>query len=165
MPRAFAVAACSSLVAITMACSSTEPPSAPIAGSYTIEFPSLAAAVAVDTVQVFVFAETADASSACNALLETRRSGGALPATILPSDPVALCALDEGGGALSLEFGTYAVLIAAESSGTDVLLGCALQTLSAGAPDVDVHVTPASASVTVPATTCTSLLDHCNRKC
>jgi hypothetical protein len=139
----------------------------PTSGTYTITFPSTAAAVATDTVQVLVFdAGTSDSGNICFELITKRKSNQQLPTPIVTTAPTTPCDLElNGAGAVTIPFGNVAVLVAAQRQGTDFLLGCAVQSLSSDNPTVNVSLTLAGAGVSVPPSTCTNLSPHCKGNC
>jgi len=138
----------------------------PSTGTYTVAFPSTAAAVATDTVKVIAF-DVADAGSAliCADLVLARRSNQALPTPVAESKEISPCDLASGKGQLTLTYGPRAVLAVAQKSGVDYLIGCAVENVGEGSEQVPVQLALASATVVVPPTTCTTLSDHCGNHC
>jgi hypothetical protein len=136
----------------------------PVGGSFTVDFPTVADAVATSTVQVFVYPYSAPDS--CQTLVEARRTTQASPSgSRAETQPTSPCSLSGGSGSLSLPFGEYSFLAVAQSSGTDLLLGCAAQTLSDTNSVVTIPLTLASETVSVPATSCTTLSAFCAMQC
>jgi hypothetical protein len=133
---------------------------------YEIAFPSIAAAVAVDTVQVLVF-DTSD----CTTLVESRRSGQPLPPTILAGPPTSPCSLASGGGSLSVSNGNRALLAIAQypdpvtHQDKDFLIGCVVQNIADGSAVVPIRLTLINQTVAVPPTTCMTLSQHCSKQC
>ena len=138
----------------------------PSAGTYTIAFPSTAAAVATDTVQVLVF-DVADGGPEdfCPAIMSARRSNQSLPTALVEAKPTSPCDLAAGQGTVTVPYGVRAVLAIAQKGTSDYLLGCAIQNVGEGSTQVPVQLTLASTTLTVPATTCPSLSDHCANRC
>jgi len=159
------------LVAPTSACSSSSSggsgdagPAPPVQGTYAIVFPSLSVAVDADHVLVYVF-PAGEASSQCLDLVNTQRAGGSLPTSLVPSQPVSVCSLDNGVGDLSLGFGDYAVLVVAQKNGSDIAIGCAQQAITASSPNITVTIDNDIPGVVVPSTPCTSLSAFCANQC
>jgi hypothetical protein len=144
------------LLAPVLACGSSTAP--PVTGTYEVEFPTVAAAVASQAVTLYAF----DPSVTCDDVLGDLVSGS-FP-TIARQATGSVCALGAGdGGSLSLAFGTYVLLVVAtDSSGRIILDGCAKQTVSASFPNAVVSVQVANDTVTIPpvSPTCT-LAAHC----
>jgi hypothetical protein len=162
--RAAIVAALASSVA-TAACASKQS-AEPSTGTYTIAFPSTAAAVSTDTVKVIIF-DVADAgvSQICTDLVLARRSNQALPTPLAESKDVSPCDLLAGKGQITLSYGQRAVLAVAQKAGADYLIGCAVQNVGEGSTQVPVQLALASTTVSVPPTPCASLSDHCGNHC
>jgi hypothetical protein len=149
---------------LALGCSSSSS-SGPTTGTYTLAFPSIAAAVAAEQVQVLVF-DAADAGlTTCTDLVIARRSKQALPPTIAESTLVTPCDMAAGRGQVSVSYGPRAVLAVAERGGADYLIGCAVQQVGAGNAQVPVQLALATTTVAVPPTTCASLTDHCANRC
>jgi hypothetical protein len=142
----FAVAACSA--------SSADP----VALRYSVEFPSKAAAVATERVQVFAFPGRLD----CAALVAgygPPPSWEVQPAA--QTSAVSPCAL--GSAQISLPFGDYTLLAVGSAGATELLIGCAPQTLNAKTEVVPVSLALFDFSRPIPATDC-SLADKCAGK-
>ena len=136
---------------------------------YTITFPSTAAAVATESVQVFVF-DTTDPANTCAQLIVKRKSNVDLPQALASSPSLTPCALEQdvdgsAGGAVTIPFGPVAVLVVATREGKDFLLGCTNATVSGTSDAVNVSLSLASSSVSVPVSTCADLSLHCATKC
>jgi hypothetical protein len=145
---------------VAAACSSPKP----VGGSFTVDFPSTAAAVATDNVQVFAFPFTTP--DTCQTLFEERRSKQP-PATgpIAESAVLSPCDLLAGKGTVALGFGNYAFLGVGQRGGSDFLIGCAAQAISDSNSNVVIPLTLASNQVSVPTTMCTALSQHCAGGC
>ncbi|HQY64197.1 MAG: hypothetical protein IPF92_22280 [Myxococcales bacterium] len=142
--------------------------SAPSKGTYSLVFPSVAAAVAAESVQVFVFdAPAANRATLCSELVSLRRSGRPLnPLARGPVLRVCDAQSPQGGqGELTVGYGDRAFLAVALRQGEDFLMGCAVQNVGTGDAPAKVYLAPASPKVTVPATTCSSLSDACGGRC
>ncbi len=153
-------------LAALAACSSNATPAAPTAGAYVVDFPTIGAAIASQSVTLAVY----DSSVGCVALLEAARSA-TLPnlATPLQSITTSACGLDAVDGGTSsfaaLPYGTYAVLVVA-AEGPDeppFLDGCTVATFSDASPGVAVVLDVVSDAVTVPPTppSCSGLKEFC----
>jgi hypothetical protein len=136
----------------------------PVGGSFTLDFPTVADAVAADSVQVFVYPFST--SNSCESLVESRRTNAMSPAGFTTeTQPATPCSLMGGSGSLSVGFGSYSFLAVAQKSGTDFLIGCAAQTLSDTNSNVGIPLTLASETASVPATSCSMLSTFCSKKC
>jgi hypothetical protein len=136
----------------------------PVGGSYTLDFPTVADAVATDTVQVFLY-PYGDADS-CQALVEARRTTMMTPAgSTSQTQPVSPCSLSQGSSSLSVPFGNYSFLAIAQSQGADLLLGCAAQTISDTNSVVSIPLTLASETASIPTTACMTLSAFCAKQC
>lgn len=148
-----------------LACSSTKYVDADAApGSYNVLFPSTAAAVATDTVQIWVFGGDAGTAT-CLSLVQKRQSHQALPPALITSDPTPPCDLAAGKGGVTIPFGKVSVLAVGTRKGNDFLVGCTEQQLDSAAASVDVYVSLASNTQSVPTTTCTALSTFCSGGC
>jgi hypothetical protein len=153
-------------------------------GSFTVDFPTVAAGVATMSittgVQVFAFATSASgaldgaAGEACQGLIEqsvtnSQQTGMAATFTTKPVATSALlspCDLLAGKGSVPVPYGTYAFLaVAASSSGPDLLVGCAEQTISSTNTAVVIPLTLVNAKTAVPVTKCTTLSEACSGGC
>jgi hypothetical protein len=165
LPLAASVAACGSSTAAPVATGPLDAgtfDSGPVAGTYTIVFPSLDFPVYADEIQVFVFA-AGDAESQCIDLIQAQKGGGTLPPAIAPTQGISPCKLNGGAGDLSIPFGNFAVLVAVERGGQDIAIGCQQQVVSATSPTMTITVDGVGA--TVPTTTCTTLSAFCANSC
>jgi hypothetical protein len=136
----------------------------PVGGSFTVNFPTLADAVATDTVQVFVYPYSANMS--CQSLFEARATSQSSPSSFTAQTAtVTPCALNGGSGSLALPFGEYSFLAVAERKGTDFLIGCAAQTISDTNSVVNISLTLETNTESVPTTSCTTLSAFCSKKC
>jgi hypothetical protein len=152
------------LSAAAPACSAKDA-AAPSAGTYTISFPSTAAAVAADSVKVFVFDAADGGAQLCPTLVIARRSNQALPTALVEAPAVSPCDLAAGKGAVTISYGTRAVLAVAQKGPSDFLIGCAIQNIGEGSTQVPVQLALAATTVDVPSTTCGTLGDHCAGRC
>ena len=134
-----------------------------VQGSYSIQFPSTAAAVATETVEVRVFGA---AAGGCFTLVQKQQSHQQLPDAIVKAGPVSPCDMQtSGAGALTLPFGKVSVLAVATRKNADFLIGCGDGDVSASNAVVTVPLSLAGTSVSVPTTTCAELTAHCSGGC
>lgn len=153
-------------VALLGACTSGEAP--PSKAGYDVKFPSTAAAVATDNVQLLVFDfRPEDRAVACQNLIQSRKRKE--PLAPLVAGPVAnICELVRGGRPITVRYGEKAVLAIAIRKGADYMLGCILHTFGdeenvgtrLGVPLALIDV-----GQPVPDTNCTSVSDFCNLLC
>jgi hypothetical protein len=137
---------------------------APVGGTFTIDFPTVADAVASSTVQVFVY--PFGKATSCQTLVEARRTTLMTPPGSVAMTPTTSpCDFTKGGGTLSVPFGDYSFLAVAQAGGTDLLLGCAAQTISDTNSVVSIPLTLASETVSVMPTQCASLSAFCGKSC
>jgi hypothetical protein len=127
-----------------------------------VEFPSVAAAVAVDSVKMYVFA----GSLACTDLVRKRQTDQALPDTVIER-PVSPCDLQAGrNNALELDLrSTFTILAVGQAAGADLLVGCSVQTDFGTTRALPVSLTFIDASKRIPDTACARLSDKCNGAC
>jgi hypothetical protein len=160
------VASFAALVAalVAVGCSAKDAAVAPT--TVTLTFPSLAAAVASDTVQIQVFDEdgVTDLSGACEDLVAEVGSSQSLPANLVDSSTTA-CDLAGGNVPFTVGVGSRAFLVTASSGGTVILIGCSAEKVEGGQLLVPVDLVPLTDAVVLPATTCTTLSAHCSGGC
>jgi hypothetical protein len=141
-------------------------------GSFTIEFPSVEAAIDSLTmtagVQVSVYPTsvfgTSDASAAgaCQMLVEESLNSALNQTALAQTQPISACDLAAGQGSLPIPFGNYAFLaVAAPTSGPPYLIGCAEQTISTSNSRVVIPMTLAAPSPSQSTTSCTTLAQAC----
>jgi hypothetical protein len=130
---------------------------------YAIEFPSKQAAIASDSLKIYVFGSDQD----CLTLMQNRRSGGQLPAAVAETQAAPVCDYLSGsaGGDITLDPGDYVVFAVAQRENKDFLLGCAKQSVSSSVAPEPVNMSLADETSGVPATTCNLLADKCGGKC
>jgi hypothetical protein len=152
---ALALAACSS--------GTESHPSGPASLEYDIEFPSTAAAVAVETIQAFVYS-TNEPNTDCPSLLVARAAKTELPTPLAQTDPVQLCDVLGGkaGDITGVAFGEVTFLVVAQADGNDYFTGCSLVTITPTSGPVNVQVSTTQA---IPATTCQSVSEFCRGDC
>lgn len=130
---------------------------------YSIEFPSKQAAIAAESLKVYVYGADQD----CVSLIQTRRSGGQLPPAVAETPAAPLCDFLAGtaGRDIELAAGQYVVFAVAERENQDFLLGCAKQQIDKSVTPEPVNMSLADETKPVPATTCNLLADKCGGKC
>lgn len=128
--------------------------------SVDIAFPSASAAVAIDSVRVYVF----DGDVDCLSLVQKRVAGQDLPPRLLEksASPCALTADTE----MSLDIGhSYTFLATGEASGNLLLVGCSLENSYGKSQTLPISLVLKDGATRVPETKCAKLSDHCNGSC
>ena len=156
-----AAAALAALVALSAACASKEP-SEPADIAFDVEFPSVAAAVAVDNVRMYVF----EGALSWNDLVRKRQTAQGLPTAVVER-AVSPCDFQRGtNNAFELKLdATFTVLAVGQAAGADLLVGCTVQTQFGATRAQPVSLTYVDASKRIPETTCPRLSDKCNGAC
>lgn len=146
----------------------TAGPDEPSKGTYAIEFPSTAAAVATDSVQVLVFAVPTpeDRPHLCQDLLRARRSREPLQ-PVVENPAQGTCAILSGNPAtaVNVPYGEHALMAVGVRNGVDFLLGCSIQTIGDGDAPLPIVLSLADPTVGVPDTVCTSVGQFCAEQC
>lgn len=158
--RNFAVLAAVTLVT---ACAKDEDAS-PANVDIAVDFPSTAAAVAVDGVKVYVF----DSSQTCTNVIRLRQTAQALPATVFESNSVAPCQIQQGVPAASFEVKrntTYTMLAVGTAAGKDLLVGCSVQQGFGNTTAQPIALTYIDATQKIGTTACAKLSDKCTGAC
>jgi hypothetical protein len=153
---------------LVLACTSGSSASSPSGGTYTITFPSTAAAVATDSVQVLVFDAGQDAAGVehvCPGLVQLRRTHQQLPPRLLEAPPASPCDLLGGTGTVTIPYGSRALLAVAERGGRDFLIGCSIENVTQNSELSPIDLTLIDDQTTVPATGCAKSSDFCQHKC
>ena len=151
--------------ACVVACSSGD--SAPSTGTYTIDFPSTAAAVATDTVSILLFdppATPADRDAYCGSLIQGRKLKDPQKPT-LTTPTVNICELLAGKKPIVVPYGEHAALAIAQRSGQDFMIGCTLQSFGDGDAALPIALALIDVAVPVPETTCSTVSDFCGAIC
>ncbi|HSO36886.1 MAG TPA: hypothetical protein VLT33_30375 [Labilithrix sp.] len=150
---------------VAVACSASE--EAPSPGTYTLQFPSTAAAVATDTVQLLFFdvpKTQAERAQLCANIIQARkRKDPQKPA--FQNTSVNICELSQGKKPVTIPYGEHAVFAIAVRSGEDFMLGCSIQTFGRGDAPLPIALSLVDVGNPVPDTTCGSVTDFCSRKC
>ncbi len=152
-----------------VACTAGE--ASPSQGTYTLQFPSTAAAVATDYVQVFAYDFPPDQRNfACADLIAARASGNTTTQPIFTGPRVNICELLNGAKPITVPYGEHAVLaVALRTNGSatqDFLVGCTIQTFGDGNAPLPIFLQLVDlTNLKVPPTTCTSVGDRCSQAC
>lgn len=154
----------SQLAALALFCAAcaAKKPAEPADIAFDVEFPSVAAAIAVDDVKMYVF----EGALACNDLVRKRQTQQALPPAIVERAATP-CDFQQGtNNEFELKLnGTFTVLAVGQTAGADVLVGCTVQTEFGATRAQPVSLTYVDASKRIPETTCPKLSDKCNGAC
>ena len=154
------------LVALVIA-ACTAPSSGPSAGTYSVSFPSTAAAVATDTVQLMVFdvpTGAVDRQDFCLSLVQARkRKEPQKP--VLQNAPVNICEMLGGRKPITIPYGEKAVLAVAQRKAQDFLSGCVIQTFGEGDAPLDIALSLVEVSNAIPDTPCATVGEFCTGKC
>lgn len=127
-----------------------------------VDFPSTAAAVAVDGVKFYVF----DAAQSCNELVRLRQTAQSLPASVFESASFSPCQIQEGAGSFTIDRSKpYTMFAVGTSAGKDVLVGCTSQAAFGDTLAQPVPLTYIDATQRIPTTSCTKLSDKCGGRC
>ena len=154
------------LGALLLVAACTAPSSGPSTGTYSVAFPSTAAAVATDTVQLLVFdvPSGSDRQGFCLSLVQDRkRKEQQKP--VLQNAPVNICEMLGGRKPITIPYGEKAVLAVAQRKAEDFLSGCVIQTFGSGDAPLDVDLALVDVSNAVPDTTCATVGEFCTGKC
>lgn len=163
MRRALPLALSAGLSTLSCGASIGEAQAPPAA--FVVNFPSVAAAVATDSLEVQLFPLTEP--ELCQSLLEKRASGQTLPPRDAEIRSVTPCELAAGASKARIELanGSRAALVTATREGELFLVGCGVLVLERDLTPRAVSLTLASPTVSVPPTTCTQLSQRCDGRC
>jgi len=152
------------LALVAGACSSE--PDGPSTGTYAIHFPSTEAAVATDTVQIFVFdaPKPGERASYCQSLIQGRRRKDPQK-PVYQNTPVNICELLQGRRPITVSYGEKAVMAVGQRGAVDFLIGCVIQTFGDGDAPLDIDLTLVDLGQPVPETDCKSVSAACQEKC
>ncbi len=156
------VTAGAAVLSALAACAAKEE-AAPAPIAVDVEFPSAAAAVAVDSVKLYVF----DGAQDCAELIRRRQIQQELPPFLLETPAASPCDFQRGqNNTFELDLAqTYSVLAVGDRQGGDLLVGCAKQTSFGDTKALPISLTFLDATKRVPDTTCTKLSDKCAGTC
>lgn len=152
------------LAASVVACTAGE--EAPSPGTYTIEFPSTAAAVATDTVRLLVFEAPPEAErdGFCATLIRARKRRDQLR-PLSSNQPVNICEMLFGRKPVTIGYGDKAVLAIAQRKGEDFMIGCNIQTVGDGDLPLPITMSLFDVGTPVPDTQCVSVGEFCAARC
>ncbi len=152
---------------LVVACGGTDSPQQ---GSINVAFPSTAAAVAIDTLQLQVF--DAPDPNTCLELVQKRKTAQPLPKPLFDGQPTPTCSfIANKVPPLSVGYGVRAFMVVGVGCATagraaqECLIGCTLQGVGDAVINVDVPVSLFSNTVDIPATKCTQLSAKCSGGC
>jgi hypothetical protein len=146
----------------------------PSKGVYTVQFPSTAAAVATDFVQILVFdvKSPADRANLCEDLIAAHIADpSSLTPSVNPPSPAAnICEMHAGKKPVTVPYGEHAVLAIAQRKDRqdqlrDLMIGCAIMTVGEGDAPLPIPVRLVSVSQPIPPTNCASVGEYCDGKC
>jgi hypothetical protein len=153
-------------VVVVAACTAGEAP--PTTASYTVKFPSTAAAVATDQVQLLVFpVAAAEREVVCPNLIQARKRRDPL-SPVVTGPVVNICEMLRGVKPITVPYGEHAVLAVAIRKGVDYMLGCQIHTFGDAESDATALAVPVAlidVGQPVPDTNCTNVSDFCNNVC
>jgi hypothetical protein len=159
------------LIALFACAACTAGEADPTTGTYTVAFPSTAAAVATDIVQVLVFdVDDANRASRCQDLITARLTS---PASLEPSltpPALPLCEMLARTSTLDLPYGEHAFLAVAQKKDRDdnlrdFMIGCSVMTIGDGDAPLPIPVRLVSVNLPVPPTDCTTVGEYCAGHC
>lgn len=160
-----AIGACGALVwsALLAGCAADEIETVDGGLGYAIEFPSKQAAIATESLKVYVF----DAEQDCATLMQSRRAGGVMPTALAETVAAPLCDYVSGAAGLEIELepNDYVVFAVAERENVDMLVGCAKQRIDATTERTPVVMTLADETRPIPTTSCALVADKCGGRC
>jgi hypothetical protein len=159
------------LALVFVACTSGE--ADPSRGIYTVQFPSTAAAVATDFVQILVFdVDPENRAQVCQDLITARVSDpAALVPSVNPPSPAAnICEMRAGRKPVTVPYGEHALLAIAQRKDAqdqvkDFMIGCTIMTIGDGDAPLPIPVRLISVNQPVPPTSCGSVGEYCDGKC
>lgn len=145
----------------------------PSKGVYTVQFPSTAAAVATDFVQILVFEIKNDQerSRLCEDLIAARLTDpAALEPSVDPAPAANVCEMHAGTKPIVVPYGEHALLAVAQKKDEhdrlkDFMIGCATMTIGDGDAPRPIFVRLVSVNQPVPATRCGSVSEYCEGRC
>lgn len=161
------IACVAALAAGLVACTAGE--ADPSGGTYTVQFPSTAAAVATDFVVVLVFdiPNEEARTKKCQDLVADRRKGNALrPDYPSQNPPPNICEMLNGKKPLTVPYGEKALLAIAQRKNSedkvvDFMIGCVVATIGDGNAPVPIELSLIDVAQPVPPTTCGSVGEWC----
>lgn len=144
-----------------LACAKEED-AAPANVAVQVDFPSTAAAVAVEGVKLYVF----DASKSCIDLIKLRQTAQPLPGAVYESASVTPCQLQSGAASFEVAHdASYTMLAVGTAGGKDLLVGCSTQDAFGKTVAQPIAMTYIDATQRIGTTKCTKLSDKCGGTC
>ena len=143
--------------------------SPPVQVSYSVGFPSVAAAVDASGVRIRAFSVKSGAgTSACHDLVQKRKSDQDLGKPVAETELVTPCDLLQNPtkGQLAVPFGDYAILAVGFRGSDPLLIGCATTTVGEnGGKKASIAMTLFSNEVSIKQSSCVDLSSHCKGGC
>jgi hypothetical protein len=138
---------------------------APASVRVDVNFPSIALAIASDTVKFIVYDDSSD--GACQSIYLKHVTGQVdLPPVLLDGAPIAVCDLAAGKQvSLSVPLGKHAVLAVSQRAKSDLLVGCSDLVLTKDGGEVTIDLALPGTTPAPSLSTCLSLKDACNKVC
>ena len=161
--RALVARACwvmSAAAVVAMGCASKT--AEPTSGSYVVQFPSTAAAVATDALTLRVY--DAPTQDTCQDLVHRVRTRQVVPPVIAEAPRGGPCAPNPIEP-LAVGYGNRAFMVVGERQGQELLIGCTVQEVFEGSPQPTISLALIDSGVRVEPTTCVALSDHCAGRC
>jgi hypothetical protein len=154
---------CAVAATVVVACTAGEAP--PSTGTYTVQFPSTAAAVATDAVQIFIFdVPEQDRAVICQNLIQARKRREPLK-PVVTNPQVNICELMKGAKPISVPYGEKAALAVTIRKGVDFMIGCMVQTFGDGDAPLAIPVSLIDVGQGVPDTQCKNVSEFCGKVC
>jgi hypothetical protein len=148
---------------LIVACGSTEGTI-----NYTVNFPSVAAAVETDSVQLYVFDMAGqDPKSFCEQLVLQVKSNQDLPTKgrLVTGPAITPCNLAAGAQPISMTYGDRALLAVGTQGGMTTVAGCTVETVGQGTLPVSISLGVVNTAVAVKPSGCSKLSDFCAGRC
>lgn len=163
--------AATSVSLVLLSCTTGE--AEPSKGTYSLQFPSTAAAVATESVQVLVFEVKTPEERAgiCQDLIIARRTRPeSLEPVVPPPASANVCEMLLGRRPVIVPYGEHALLAIAQRQDErgelrDFLIGCAVMTIGDGDPPLPIALKLVSVNAPIPPTNCATVGDYCASKC
>jgi hypothetical protein len=144
----------------------------PTRGVYTVQFPSTAAAIATDFVEIFVFPAGEPDRDVCADLVVRRKNdpGSLHPEVDPPAPATNICEMRAGRKPIVVPYGEHALLAVAQRRDThdqlkDFLVGCAIMSIGNGDAPLPIPLRLVDVVQDVPATKCPAVQDYCEGRC
>jgi hypothetical protein len=159
-----------SLLFVSFLCACTSGEASPSQGTYTVTFPSTAAAIATDFVQIFAYDfKPEERTFACADLVAARLRKDNSAKPVVQGPQVNVCELLGGARPITLPYGEKAVLAVGirrtGSNDDDFLIGCVIQTFGNGNALLAIPLELVDVQHDVPTSNCKSVGDRCSNAC